>query len=101
MMKVYRTIAILLTIWLVLAGCAQDEPTPPPVEETPLSNVSAVEEVTAEPTEAPQPTEEPQIEEMASEAVEPTEDPIYLSIIWHQHQPVYFKEAETNSYIRP
>ncbi|MDX1416058.1 MAG: glucodextranase DOMON-like domain-containing protein, partial [Candidatus Promineifilaceae bacterium] len=47
-------------------------------------------------------------ESSPAEEVEPTEaaitsveEPIYLSIIWHQHQPVYFKDPESNTYIRP
>ena len=27
--------------------------------------------------------------------------PLYLSIIWHQHQPVYFKDPETGVYVKP
>ena len=29
------------------------------------------------------------------------EEPIYLSIIWHQHQPVYYKDPETGIYEKP
>ncbi len=29
------------------------------------------------------------------------EDVIYLSIIWHQHQPVYYKDPETGVYAKP
>ena len=29
------------------------------------------------------------------------EEPIYLSIIWHQHQPVYYKNPETGVYEKP
>jgi alpha-amylase/alpha-mannosidase (GH57 family) len=29
------------------------------------------------------------------------ENPIYLAIIWHQHQPVYFKDPETGIYAKP
>lgn len=28
-------------------------------------------------------------------------EPIYLAIIWHQHQPVYYKDPETGLYVRP
>jgi alpha-amylase/alpha-mannosidase (GH57 family) len=44
----------------------------------------------------------------AGEVVESTEmpvaageEPIYLAIIWHQHQPVYFKDPATGLYARP
>lgn len=45
-------------------------------------------------------------EELGTEVAEPTqtlpeEQPIYLAIIWHQHQPVYFKDPETGIYSRP
>lgn len=36
-----------------------------------------------------------------SSPVESAEDPIYLSIIWHQHQPVYYKDPQTDLYVRP
>lgn len=66
---------------------------------------------TATPTEAPA-TEEPATEEpTAEETVEPTpagrgplvieDGKLYLAIIWHQHQPVYFKDPETGIYERP
>ncbi len=29
------------------------------------------------------------------------EDTLYVAIIWHQHQPVYFKDPETGLYVRP
>lgn len=32
---------------------------------------------------------------------EETEGPIYLAIIWHQHQPVYYQDPETGLYSRP
>jgi hypothetical protein len=43
------------------------------------------------------------------ETVEPTErgplvieeDKLYVAIIWHQHQPVYYKDPETGVYERP
>lgn len=31
----------------------------------------------------------------------PGEEPIYLAIIWHQHQPVYYKDPQTQLYVRP
>ena len=29
------------------------------------------------------------------------DQPIYLAIIWHQHQPVYFKDPDTGIYAKP
>jgi alpha-amylase/alpha-mannosidase (GH57 family) len=48
---------------------------------------------------APTPTAAPTGESTAPPEVEDT--PLYLSIIWHQHQPVYFKDPETGVYQKP
>ncbi|MGD1993539.1 MAG: glycoside hydrolase, partial [Anaerolineae bacterium] len=59
-----------------------------------------------QPTATPSPTvipTSPPIEE-PSPTVPPTpapEDVIYLAIIWHQHQPVYYKDPETGIYAKP
>lgn len=37
----------------------------------------------------------------ASPARQAADDVLYVAIIWHQHQPVYFKDPETGAYIRP
>ncbi len=29
------------------------------------------------------------------------DNPLYVAIIWHQHQPVYYKDPDTGVYIRP
>ncbi|MEA3439564.1 MAG: glucodextranase DOMON-like domain-containing protein [Chloroflexota bacterium] len=73
---------ILIILAFLLAACATKTPT-----ETP----SIGPESTTEPTEEPEP----------GEPAEPAEEPIYLSIIWHQHQPVYFKDPETGVYVKP
>jgi alpha-amylase/alpha-mannosidase (GH57 family) len=43
----------------------------------------------------PEPSPEP------TARLEEGELPLYLSIIWHQHQPVYFKDPETGVYAKP
>ncbi len=60
----------------------------------------------SKPTEAPvptlTPTQEPTIQTVPTAG--PTaaaEEPIYLAIIWHQHQPVYYKDPATNVYEKP
>lgn len=73
-----RQLALLLLALLFVVACA-DDPTP---------------------TATPEPEPEP-IPTTSSETPTAADDPIYLSIIWHQHQPVYYKEPETNSYVRP
>jgi alpha-amylase/alpha-mannosidase (GH57 family) len=78
---------VLLILALLLAACGeQPEPTPttPP---------------TAEPTA--QPTVEPTAEPTAEPEPQTDEAPLYLSIIWHQHQPVYYKDPETGVYQKP
>jgi len=78
-----RMIYGLIVLALILAACGEKEPTataPPPPTAT----------VTAAPVAPPPPTEEPV-----------AEAPIYLAIIWHQHQPVYFKDPATNIYDKP
>lgn len=47
-----------------------------------------------QPTE---PEEGDQVEAPSSEA----ENPIYLAIIWHQHQPVYYRDPQSGLYSRP
>jgi alpha-amylase/alpha-mannosidase (GH57 family) len=33
--------------------------------------------------------------------VEPAEHPLYVAIVWHQHQPLYYKDPDTGIYTRP
>jgi alpha-amylase/alpha-mannosidase (GH57 family) len=74
---------ILVFVIFLLTSCLS--PTP---EVTPTAAVPPEEPtVTAVPT-LPTPTPV-------------TEPPIYLAIIWHQHQPVYFKDPETGNYSKP
>ena len=80
----------------MVTACSDTTPEPTP---TPLPTDPAPTEAASEPT----PTEV--IEPTAVIEIKPTtaaiEDPIYLAIIWHQHQPVYYKNPETDRYIRP
>jgi alpha-amylase/alpha-mannosidase (GH57 family) len=83
-----RVIWIALVIML-LGACAAPELTAEPTQPT-----------GAEPTFVPTETEE---------IVEPgkrgplviEEHKLYVAIIWHQHQPVYFKDPETGIYEKP
>lgn len=54
------------------------------------------------------PADTPTLSPTGTSIVSPTathtpvpENPIYLSIIWHQHQPVYYKDPETGVYEKP
>ncbi len=50
---------------------------------------------TASPTPPPQPTET-----VAPTAAPPAEEVLYLNLMWHQHQPLYYKDAD-GVYTRP
>jgi alpha-amylase/alpha-mannosidase (GH57 family) len=88
-----RPSMVLLAIWLIglLAACGPEaEPTPtaqPTIPPTAKPIDSPVPQATDLPT--PQPTPET------------TDHPLYIAIIWHQHQPVYFKDPETGIYAKP
>lgn len=82
------TLLLILLATLILAGaCSQPEPAPTVAPTV----TSAAPEATAPPeaTAAPQPTAE-----MPAE-------PLFLNLMWHQHQPVYFKDPETGVYAKP
>jgi len=82
MKRATTILVIVFALFLLLTACAEDDPTPAPATEAPSP--------TAVPEEVDQPTAEPTIVVVQPED---GEDPIYLSIIWHQHQPVYFKAS--------
>jgi len=71
--KIWKLVSILVLLAMVVSACGK----------------------TSVPTSAP--TEG----QTASGETTPGEQPIYLSIIWHQHQPVYYKDPETGVYAKP
>lgn len=73
-----RVISVLIAVQLFLSACVTTSPT----EEVPQVI----------------PTEEKLITE--DEIVHPVEDVLYLNLIWHQHQPLYYKD-ENGIYTRP
>ncbi len=74
-------LALLVLAGILLASCAQATQTP---TQTPVSTQTA----------QPAPTKAP-------EATQPAgEEPLYLALVWHQHQPLYYKDAE-GIYTRP
>ena len=90
---------LLIVLMLVLAGCREE------AEETPTSQPTATAEQVEPEAEA---TEEVSAAATATTEVAATEEPpaveeepIYLAIIWHQHQPVYYKDPETGIYAKP
>jgi alpha-amylase/alpha-mannosidase (GH57 family) len=74
-------IHLLLSATLILAGCGRT--TPVPIEPMPAP---------ADPT--PGQVEPPPLTSRE-------EEPIHLAIIWHQHQPVYYKDPDTGIYAKP
>ncbi len=79
---------ILLTILVVLLSACRSAPTiiPSPV----ASPVTPAAATPTTPTAAPSPTAAPA-----------PEDVIYLAILWHQHQPLYYKDPQTGIYAKP
>ena len=88
-------------IAILLVACAKDE-APAQLPERPTTIPPTTEAAESSPADAP-PTAEPESEaiEAPTEEIVSVQEPIYLSIIWHQHQPVYFKDPESNVYERP
>src|SRR4030043_9299 len=81
--NIWIYVIILVAMAFILSACSQ---------------LSAIPSPTLSPTKVITPNSPP------TEAPEPTlmaEEPIYLAIIWHQHQPVYYKDPETSIYEKP
>ncbi len=82
MKKFFWILQTLLILSLVLSAC-QTQPTQTVVlSEEPLPTETVPEEVVVEETE------------------EVNEDVLYLNLVWHQHQPLYYKD-ENGVYTRP
>jgi len=92
MRNLWRGLITGIVVLFVLIGCSEEEGVPDTtaVPEPPPPTLPSIPTPVADVVETPVET-----------AVTVAEEPIYLSIIWHQHQPVYFKDPETNTYIRP
>lgn len=84
-----RAGALLILAALGPIACRSEQPQP-----TVQPTVEATEEATDQPTQPP--TEEATQEPLAIE-----EGTLYVAIIWHQHQPVYYQDPETGIYERP
>jgi alpha-amylase/alpha-mannosidase (GH57 family) len=93
MMKKATPILLVIAFLATLASaCAPTEAPPVPTEPVePTEAPEATATTAPEPTAEPEPTAPPEAEG----------EPLYLSIIWHQHQPVYYKDPETGIYQKP
>jgi len=84
-----RWFILSLLLVLLVTSCTTPTPTPTPPPTLPYSHTP-----TPLPTHTPTP--------LPTHTPTPiTEDVLYLSIIWHQHQPVYYKDPETGNYAKP
>ena len=96
----YNRLILTLVLLLLLAACREEpEPTPPQTTAAEIAPTDEPAPTNAPPTATavPPPTVEPTAVPLADLCVEP----IYLAIIWHQHQPVYYKDPETGVYMKP
>ncbi|PID85244.1 MAG: glycoside hydrolase [Chloroflexi bacterium] len=87
-----KLLLILIIILTTLVACSEKAPSPPATPESPASPES-------NPVEAPE--EKEGNNETAVITTSDGEAPIYLAIIWHQHQPVYFQDPETGDFVKP
>ena len=76
MKKWFPLLSVLLIAAMLLGACG------PKATPTP----------TTAPTQPPKPT---------ATTIPPTPEPLYLAIIWHQHQPLYYKDQSANMYLKP
>lgn len=92
---------LLFLILLILPAACNKKPAEPSSQPITVSESTAVPTAipSAIPTTAPAPlpTAEPTAVPLAEQCVEP----IYLAIVWHQHQPVYYQDPETGVYAKP
>ncbi len=83
-MKVIKSIINIVLILVLLSACSKTEVTQQKEEPT-----TQIIETQSEPTQTPEPV-----------ITIPPEDLLYVNLTWHQHQPLYYKNAE-GIYSRP
>jgi len=91
-----RLATLLAVVALLLAACDLNpqpapSPTSAPSQPSPAEPTAPETALPSTPG-TPRATDTPDVR---------SEDPLYLAIIWHQHQPVYFKDPETGVYAKP
>jgi len=92
--KMFSVISILLIVSMVLVACGPattvaPKPTSLPPTSLPTAAPPTATTAPATPTQA------------AATPTKVAEQPLYLAIIWHQHQPLYYKDPKTGVYARP
>lgn len=87
-------LVFIVVVVLLAVGCGGEDtstPTPEAPQATAPPTGTAV-GVTGEPTD----------QALAEATAEATADlPLYVAIIWHQHQPLYYKDPDTGIYQKP
>jgi len=83
---------ILFILILLVTACGNPAETPTPTEP-PSPTDTAIPAPTAAPTDTP-------VAAIPTDTPAPEKDVIYLNIVWHQHQPLYYKD-ENGVYTRP
>jgi hypothetical protein len=79
---------ILITLLTLVVSSCQPTPMPSPAPQPPTATAT---------TAAPQPpTTQPPTPTVPAPA-----EGLYLAIVWHQHQPLYYKDPQTGVYTRP
>jgi len=84
MKPLHLFLSILLIATSALSAC-QPIPRPTPAPQPPPTTPAA-----------PSPTTQP-----SSPTTTPQGDGLYLALVWHQHQPLYYKDPQTGIYTRP
>jgi alpha-amylase/alpha-mannosidase (GH57 family) len=91
---------LTLTLTLLLEACGSS-PTVPAQTGVVATAAPVTEAVGAATATAAEPAEGVVTATPVAEPAEPAGEPLYLALIWHQHQPVYFKDPETGVYQKP
>ncbi len=95
-----RIIFLFFLLTGLLVACREEPPATPtatPATESPTAEPTNPPTAAPTATAAPPPTPEPTAVPLAEQCVEP----IYVAIIWHQHQPVYYQDPETGVFAKP
>lgn len=94
MSRLVRILSLLTVLSLVLSACSLTaQPTATPTALPTLAPTAT----SAPPTATPLPPAATPVPPTAT----PVPEPLYVAIIWHQHQPVYYKDPATGLYSKP
>src|SRR5512136_2022065 len=82
--RIWTSLSMILVLVMVISACRNNTVSPAPTTAIPAPTTSM-----------------PIITATSPTPTTVAEEPIYLSIIWHQHQPVYYKNPDTGVYEKP